>query len=446
MTNKKEPLNPWTPEDEREHYPSIMEWWCIETFFKSVENNKRWNLKASFAQWIEKTKISGSIYNMTLFDQDNDKHTKYLSKNETTKLKSSKDRFDVSYNDSFMKGSYPNYEFHFSDKQNNIKINIKYRAESLPHWIAQEITDGWLPMGLGFYRYGFIPKCDISGTMIMNDKTYTLEGKGYFEHVWGDFSYSSPLSNLLKIRKTISVYSKLIGWWLKNHKLKIPNSVMFSTENNPLGYDWVWALLDNEWTVYYGNMLFWIMKGPTTGTLILSKDGKNYREFGNVHFRYNKIQYSKKYDFYYPTELEVIGIHGEKKLQLKFKMTTEAREYVSRFTGGKHWLGFVICEALGSVEGYYYDGKKKTKLSGICKIEPQRQASVIGHNSLKIEFLKPPKGVGISFDLDSHYLGKNILTQIQLAPYPKIKWSLKRIDSSKIKKSLNIVSIFPKKN
>jgi hypothetical protein len=219
--------------------------------------------------------------------------------------------------------------------------------------------------------------------------------------------------------------------------VQIPRSIKFSTENNPFGYDWVWALLDNGWMIFYGNMMFWIAEGPIAGTLIFSKDGKTYTEFCNVHFKYNKMQYSEKYDFYYPTELEATAIKGKEKLHLRFRMTNESREYVSRFYSGKYWLGFVICEEPGIVDGYYFDGEKEIKLSGICKIEPQRQASIIGHNSLKIDFVKPPEGVGISFDLNSHYFKKKIFTKIQLAPNPKIKINFQRIDSSKINKKTN---------
>ena len=428
-----ENTNPWAPEDEREHFPSIMEWWCAITFFKTVEDNKEWSFKGSFAEWFEKSK-KGSVFNTTLFDQDIGKHFTYGSRSDTAKLESSKDSFYVKYDDSSVGGTYPNYELYFKDKKNNIELNLKYHAESLPHWIVQEVTDGWLPMGLGFYRYGFIPKCKVTGTMLRNDKTYHLDGKGYFEHVWGNIWYDTPLANFPGLKKTISIYSKLIVWWIHNHEIKIPKSITFSTENNPFGYDWVWALLDNGWIVYYGNILFWIMEGPTAGTLILSKDGKTYTEFCNVHFKYNKTQYSKKYDFYYPTEIEATATKGKEKLHLKFKMTCESREYVSRFSGGKYWLGFVICEAPGIVDGYYFDSEKEIKLSGICKIEPQRQASAIGHNSLKIDFMKPPEGIGISFDLDSHYFRKKIFTKIQLAPYPKIKFNFKKIDNSKINK------------
>ena len=40
-------------------------------------------------------------------------------------------------------------------------------------------------------------------------------------------------------------------------------------------------------------------------------------------------------------------------------MESEAGEYINRFFGGKIFLGFVICEAPGVVEGFYFNGKEK---------------------------------------------------------------------------------------
>ena len=432
MIDKNDIHNPWTSDDEKEHFPCIMEWWAAEAFFKSVENNKRWSLKVAFTEWFENPKKIGSISNMTLFDQDKNKHFICYSRDDSARLKSAKDGFDVSYGDSSMNGAFPHYEMHFRDPKNDIEVDFKYRAESYPFWIAQDITNGWLPIGFGLYRYGFIPKNQLSGTMRIQGETFNIKGQGYFEHVWGNFLYDTPLSNVSRLRKTIPLYLKFLFWWMENHRIKIPESIEFCTENNPFGYDWTWALFDNGWTVFYGNILFWLMNGPAMGTLILSKDGKEYKEFCDITFQYNKTQHSKNYDFYYPTEFELTARDGDEKLYLKFKMTTEAREYVSRFTKGKYWLGLVICEAPGIVEGYYSDGGETVKLSGVSKIEPQRQVSVIRHNSLKINFLKPPKGVGVSIDLDSHYLKKRMFVKIQLAPSPKIKCNFKRIASSKI--------------
>ena len=427
MIKKNSPHNPWLKKDEKEHFPCLMEWWAAEAFFTSSEDKKKWSLKIAFTEWFENEKKIGSISNMTLFDQNSDKYIVYYRRNDKQRLKSEENRFYVKFEDSFMEGSFPQYHIFFKDTDHNIKMDLKFQAESYPHWVAQHTTNGWLPMGLGVYRYGFIPKNLLTGIMNIHDKTYKIAGKGYFEHVWGDFDYDKPLYPAA-LKKTFKTYLKLIRWWIREREIKIPKSITFSTDNNPFGYDWVWALFDNGWSIFYGNSMFWIMDGPATGTLILTKDGKTYTEFGNVEAHYKKINYVDKFDFYYPTELEVTARKGNEKIYLYFKTTNTSREYVSKFPYAKyHWIGLSICEMPGVAEGYYFDGKTETKLTGVCKIEPQRQVSKLGHNSLKLNFMLPPKGVGIDADLNSHYLKKRIITRLYLAPRPSIKLNVKKI-------------------
>jgi hypothetical protein len=437
MIEKNSKYNPWTDEDEREHYPPcLMEWWAAEAFFTSIEDKKKWSLKVAFTEWYENPQKIGSISNITLFNQDDDKHYVYCKRDDSKRLKSEIDTFYVQFEDSFMKGSFPVYNMRFINPKYDIEVNLKLEAESYPHWIAQEITNGWLPMGFGLYRYGFIPRTKLTGKLRVKDKTYNIEGIGYFEHVWGDFDYDKPFYTAT-FKKALKINLSLIRWWLKNNKIKIPKSITFTSENNPFGYDWAWAVFDNNWSIFYGNSMFWIMDGPAMGILVLTKDGKKYISFPKIRFHYNKLKYADDYDFYYPTELQINAIKGVQKLDLTFKMTTTPREYISIFPYAKYiWIGLAICEIPGVVEGYYYNGLTKTKLSGICKIEPQRQIEIIGHNKLKIDIKKPPKGVGIKLDFESHYFMKKLFFNLQFAPRPKINIKTQRIDCSKINKNI----------
>ncbi|MCK4365175.1 MAG: hypothetical protein KAW45_03940 [Thermoplasmatales archaeon] len=429
--NKK--LNPWTSDDEKEHFPSNIEWWCTEAFFKTKKDKKIWNLKAVLTEWCEGSSI-GSFIITTIFDQTKNKSYNYHKRDEKNKLKTDSDNFDVSFEKSFMKGLFPDYSMIFKDNKNDIKIDMKQEAISIPHWIAQDITDGWLPLGSGSYRYGFIPKTKITGTMAIKDKKYDIEGIGYIEHVWGNFEYDKIFVGIKNIPKTLKVYTKLIGWRIHELKPRIPESITFGSENNPFGYDWVWAILDNGWTVFFGNIMFWLMDGPSMGTLIISKDDETYQEYADVQFHYNHTEYAKNFDFIYPTDLTITARKGEEKFSLRFKMTCETKEYIARFPDSKYWTGFVIVESPGEVDGYYSDGKTKIKLSGICKIEPQRQVSIMGHNMLKLDFLKPPKGFGITINFDSHYFKKRLFTRIQFLPNPKMKFKINKINNTKIKR------------
>ena len=416
MKKNNEKENPWKPEDEMEHPNTKLEWWAVESFFETNEDKKKWSVKAVFTKWYKDKEDNGSLFNITIFDENNKKCYACRLLTKSQKLKIIKDKFDVSYKNCNIKGSYPNYNMVLINEKDDIKLELSFHSESLPRWIAQDITDGWLPAGLGSYRYGFIPKNKVSGVITFKGRKYHLNGTGYFEHIWGDFLYDTPLANIAGLKKTIPIYAKFSLKWLEEHQLKIPNSITVSSENNPSGYDWAWAVLDNGWTIFYGNILFWLMNGPAFGTLILSKDGKNYQEFTNITFNYNKTKRSKNYDFYYPTDFDINAYKGNQHIFLKFKMTCPANEYVSEFEKKGFWKGLVICEAPGLVEGSFNDECKKINLKGYAKIEPQRQVSVLGHNVLKIDIIKPPKGVGISLNLNSNFLNKKIFLIIQLVP------------------------------
>ena len=73
MNYTKEPINPWTTEDEREHFPCIIEWWGAESFFKTVEDNKKWSLKTSLSEWFTKPDNYGSNAISTLFNLKSNK-------------------------------------------------------------------------------------------------------------------------------------------------------------------------------------------------------------------------------------------------------------------------------------------------------------------------------------------------------------------------------------
>ena len=426
MSQNKQILN--YQDIEKEHFPCTKEWWCAEGFFTTAENNKKWSFKASLYQGILKSKFIVSAYTITIFDLNNKKIYNYHSENDSCKLESEKDRFYIKYDKSYIKGSFPNYQMHFNDLKNNINLNLKLNSKTTPYWIAQQVTDGWLPWGLGYYRYGFIPANNIEGTIKINNKNFSIKGKGYFEHIWGDFSFLNLKKLKRSIKKTLSTYSKLISWWFHNQEIKIPKSIRFSTDNRPFGYDWFWTVLDNDWSIFYGNIIFWLLEGPATGILILKKNENDYIEFGNINFKYNKMKYLSQYDFYYPIELEIVAVKGNKKLYLNFKNISECFEDFYETTDKKIFLGFLISQVPCEIDGYYFDGKEKIFINGLSKMEFHRLLSVFGHNTLNFDIDISSKSFGIKSNFNSHLLEKNFDIHLQFLPKPKLKIKFNKIN------------------
>ena len=430
---EKRTIAPSIIDFEREYFPCPKEWWCVEGFFTTVKNNKNWSFKGDFCQIITRSKSEVSIYSMKLFDLTSNKIYEYYSGNYSSKLESAKDKFHVKYDKSYLGGSFPTYQMYLNDPKNNLDLDIEYHAESLPYWVAQQVTNGWLPWGLGYYRYGFIPKNDITGTIKIDNELFSIKGKGYLEHIFGDFSFLNLKASKISTKKIISIYAKLFDWWIRNQKIEIPKSIMFCTDNRPFGYDWLWAVLDNGWSLFYGNIISWVAEGPTAGVLILSKNGTKYNEFGNIRFKYITMKYIPEYDFYYPTELEIISAKGNEKLYLHFKNTSEGFEDIGKSPNRKGIIGYVICQVPCTVEGYYFDGVEKISISGNSKMEFHRLLHVFGHNSLRFDFKLSKNCFGIMSNFDSHYFGKKIDINLKILPGPKLKINYNRINKSQLK-------------
>ena len=219
MTNKKT-IKTWIPQDEGAHYPVMKEWWTIETLFKNKEDNRKWNLIASFSYKMEDF---SSFFQYVLFDINSKKCVAHSDVSDTIeKLAYKKNRVDLKFGKSTVSGLYPNYHIHIEDGKQGLTADMEYKARSLPHWIAQSKTNGYLPIGLNYYRYGFLPNCDIEGVLNFKDNLHKINGKGYIEHAWGDWSYLNPFKKFSSLRKTFSIYTNLGKWWLSQHKPHIP--------------------------------------------------------------------------------------------------------------------------------------------------------------------------------------------------------------------------------
>jgi hypothetical protein len=411
--------NPWTPQDEGDHYPTMREWWCIETLFTTAKDHHKWSLKVSLA-YERETPSCFFIYH--LFDTTSNRCVCRKAINDDIKeLSHVKNRMDLRYKKTTMKGLFPNYQFHIEDDEQAFCADMNYTARIPPHWSAQDATNGYLPIGLDYYRYGWLLNCDLTGTLTLGDITQTISGKGYLERAWGNWSYANPFQKLSGLRKTLSTYGHLFSWWFQQNTLSLPKRLSFTTENNPFGYDWFWGVADNNWSVFYGNSLFWVREGPAFGVLTACTDKGEFMDFGNIHFQYNKTIYNETYDMEYPIDMTLKARLNDKRLILRVWPVCDGYEYIDDFPGKGFYKAFIMPEIPGHMKGTYWDKTTTVNLEGDCKIVQQRQPSQLGHNSLTIDVTKPPQGLGLNCVLDSHFLRKKVTAGLQLSPSLKLR-------------------------
>jgi hypothetical protein len=413
---------------ERERFPCTNEWWCIEGFFTTEDGQRHWSFKADFLQAVLKQHSQASSYSLTIFDLDHQKKYYYYTDDDDAKLVIQHTPFSVQFKGSSITKTSTGYVLDCMDVTHKIRLHLNVQTVSTPYWVAQSTTNGWLPWGLGYYRYGFIPKNTIKGTLQDQNTAYAIQGNSYVEHAWGDFSYlpiPSPRTSLIKI---FALYVKLFYWRIHNHRFTIPTSLALSTDNRPPGYDWFWATLQNGWSLFFGNLVFWITEGPATGTLILSKDGVHYDEFGDMHFKYNQMKYMEEYDFYYPTDLELTARKGQETLSLHISSATESTENVFKFEHGGRHIGVILSQVPGKINGYYFVDREKILLAGDVKMESHRLLNTFGHTVIKFDIDRSKGQRALRFYLQSHYLRKEMHIAIQFPQRPILKIKYKRID------------------
>jgi len=368
------------------------EWWNVDAFIHGEGN---YSLTASFE--YERETPAANLF-LTFFDWDQNGTYDFGSYGDNiSSIKCQGDDYiSVSYGDSWLMGAYPHYTFHF--ERENFVAELNLTAISSPQFVAEE-EGGMLPMGMGYYRYLFIPKCSVTGWIIFNGARENVEGIAYYEHVWGNWSYHHPMRGA-----SIKPYVNLTRWWIENANISMNGFVISS--NNPFGYDWAWIVFDNGWTLFYGTIPFWIDGFPFS--IFYLYDGEKIREFGKISYEYIHGVFCD--DTYIPTAIKV---HGEGNGELFFEMHMSQKPHIYRDKlTSLLWKELILYESPGKVSGFYMDGGKRVNLTGRCEMEMERQVSVFGYNLAGI--VKTGKGFEFVF-LSTHL---NVSLKITLTLFP----------------------------
>ena len=176
-----------TPIDEAPHFHRILpmrEWWYFNVVFdRSDSELNNWSAMISF-NYMSKSFDKPDILFITLYDDENNTYGGMINK-ERGALKATGAGVNVTFGDSWARGSYPSWALHIEDKQadesHEIIFDLDFQAECSPYWIGMNTGCGFPKSPLGYYS---VISCDVKGTILIDGVSYEIHGTGYHDHTW----------------------------------------------------------------------------------------------------------------------------------------------------------------------------------------------------------------------------------------------------------------------
>jgi predicted secreted hydrolase len=222
------------PQDEGEHYKDLLvnrEWWYYTAIFSKDSELAGWTLTVSFNH-MSRTDLfmtKPDLLFVVLTGPDGDRYGGFIEKERpllgnyaflkdpVLQAISSDRGFKISFEDSYVKGKWPNWHLHI-DVDNigagghDLLIDLQFFAPSSPIWIHNNRPiDG---SNAKIASYAFIG-CDVSGSVEIDGFNFDVKGIGHHEHTWATGGI---------LMKTL-----IRGW------------------------DWAHITMENGWNIYYSN-------------------------------------------------------------------------------------------------------------------------------------------------------------------------------------------------
>jgi hypothetical protein len=396
------------PEIEGDHYPCGVEYWWLYTML-ILDDGSQWDICAQFFYVTNWTGTSWSesegLSYLRIQSWNRDTGTYYDCFDESShpgKLHHKKNMIDLSYENSTMKGLYPEYEAYFHDDLHDIILNVNVSAISSPYQHLHSVVNGTIPLGTGYFSYWSIPLVKITGSLKINGTVHNVTGYGYHEHLFGDRpvdgTFNFRFSSIKDLIKLNLLYFSILKWMLQPktiswyYKMQRPHISV----DNIRGYDWIWSAFDNGWSMIFVRLRFGypfsFTEGPIYSVLILT-DGIKYWEFNEVYLKITQDIYLEDYGIYVPLDYKILGLHDDQKLFLSFNSTSDFTQLHNKFTQLKSSSGGLFLAA-GDTKGYFEYGEDIILLNGKGTNTPYIIYPLLKYRSLEIQLRLPPDGLG----------------------------------------------------
>jgi len=417
----------FTPDEEGDHFPCGCEWWCFHSSV-TLQSGTHLDILTEFqysTKAVNRSDINVVLFLFYCFNRDTgqvfDFTQSFVNKgNQSGPFSFKKNRLDISFGNCTIKGLYPSYSVYVENEDKSFIMNISLNATSSSHWVAQNISNGYFPWGLGWARYGFIPRLDVVGNITFNGTTSRSCGNAYYEHLWGNFSYLITLKSPSEFRAFVKNLPKIIPFmkWIWTEQSRTSSQLKLSTSNH-YGYDWIWGTFTNGWSVHLG--FFHTMGGEVS----LTPDGQTFWDLANLSVKYTRLLYIPETDTYYPLDMDITARGGDKTLHLSLTTTTEPYLGVLViYPASRLCCGAGGIQTAGIVEGYYTDSNQNISLQGNCTIGPFRQYPTTRFVSLDVARIRSPHATGFSIEIVSHLLGARLYIERLRRPHHQLNISL----------------------
>lgn len=420
----------FTPDEEGDHFPCGCEWWCFHSSV-TLQTGTHLDILTEFqygTKAVNRSTINVVLFCFYCFNRDTgqvfDFTETFVNKgNQSGPFSFKKNTLDVRFNNCTLKGLYPSYFIYVENENKSFIMNISLNATSSSHWIAENISNGYFPWGLGWARYGIIPRLDVEGNITFNGTTSRSSGIAYYEHLWGNFSYFITLKSPSEFIAFVKNLPKVMPFvkWIWTEQTKTYSQLKLSTSNH-YGYDWVWGSFTNGWSVQLG---FFHTMG---GEVCLTPDGQTFWDFADLSVKYTRLLYIPETDTYYPLDMNITAKSGDKTLHLS--LTTTTQPYLGVLTvypASRLCSGAGGIQTAGIIEGYYSDASQNISLQGNCTIGPFRQYPTTRFESLEVARIRSPQATGFSIEIVSHLVGARLYIERLRRPDRQLNISLEMI-------------------
>lgn len=235
------------PDDEGAHKSSRREWWYFNVFFNEPGSDlPNWSMIVSFNKMAlnDIRFLKRDNLFLILYDNTGESYNYGTLDQQRGVLQADGPGVDVTFENSWAKGEYPNWQVHTENAENGFIADLDFTADFLPVWVLGRSPN--LPRAKDFSGSYYIPRCIVKGNVTFNGDTYSVSGIGYHDHMW----------------ETLTRRFITNGWeWLNIH-------------------------FDNGWEIYLSKFNFRSLLNRYAASLVLSPDNRNMVEFNKFSIEY----------------------------------------------------------------------------------------------------------------------------------------------------------------